>query len=88
MAKPVRYKDGTKIMPGTEAWELHHNPPDDPKTNGVKVKTLAGHMTQLDVDWRDMEGRKPVAELTERDKMLEGRIPWDPVRLKELSNGS
>jgi hypothetical protein len=82
MAKPVRYKDGTLMMPGSHALELHLDPPK-PKTNGVKVQTLDGHMAELDKVWRKAEGRKPVAELTEREKMLEGRIPWDPKLLEE-----
>lgn len=87
MAKSVRYKDGTKIMPGTEAMELYLNPPRVLKVPNAP-KTLEWHMNDLDAKWRKAEGRKPVAELTERDQMLEGRIPWDPVRLKELSHGA
>lgn len=92
MSKSVRYKDGTRIMDGTLAWELYHNPPKplppQPKTLGksgpAEPLTLAEHMTKCDIDWRKHEGRKPINQLTEREKMLEGRIPWDPVRLKEL----
>jgi len=83
MAKSVRYKDGTLMMPGSRAMELYLDPPKA-KTNGVKVETLEGHMAELDKTWRKVEGRKPVAELTEREKMLEGRIPWDPTRLKTI----
>jgi hypothetical protein len=94
MAKPVRYKDGTLLMPGSVAHELATNPPKPapitPQVTkvGGKEKPQGGlhaHMDELDKAWRKQEGRKPVAELTERERMLEGRIPWDPVRLKELS---
>ena len=84
MAKPVRYRDGTKIMPGSEAMELHLHPPVIKIVPNAPT-SLAQHMENLDKVWRKSEGRKPVSELTERDQMLEGRIPWDPVRLRELS---
>lgn len=85
MAKSVRYKDGSLIMEGTETWELYHNPPKVRTDGNTKQKTLEGHMKELDDKWRKMEGRKPVSQLTEREKMLEGRIPWDRLRLEELS---
>lgn len=80
MAKSVRYKDGTRIQENvnSEAWNLSQS--KDPKD----AERLKKHMQKLDEKWRSAEGRKQVAELTEREKMLEGRIPWDPVRLKEL----
>lgn len=77
-----RYKDGTRCMANTRAAELKLEGAKDPK----KLKELDKHMAQLDTDWRDMEGRKPAKDLNEREKMLEGRIPWDPVKLKELSD--
>lgn len=77
-----RYKDGTRCMSNTQAALLKEEGAKDPK----KLKQLDKHMAQLDETWRDMEGRKPAKELNEREKMLEGRIPWDPVRLKELSD--
>lgn len=79
MAKAVRYKDGTLMMPGSHALELYEDKSKDASKN------LDKHMTEVDKVWRKVEGRKPVAELTEREKMLEGRIPWDPVRLKAMS---
>lgn len=84
MSKPVRYKDGTLIMPGSEAMELYLHPPKVMKVPNAPVD-LATHMAELDKVWRKQEGRKPVNELTEREQMLEGRITWDPNRLKELS---
>ncbi|MNM20158.1 hypothetical protein D3C81_304910 [compost metagenome] len=81
MAKPfIRYTDGTKIMANEEsvAWNLAQGKKADPEA-------LAKHMKQLDTTWRSKEGRKPIKDLTEREQMLEGRIPWDAVRLKELS---
>jgi hypothetical protein len=83
MSKAVRYLDGTLIMPGTEAMELYQNPPKILKVPNAP-KSLSKHMEDLDKAWRKAEGRKSVSELTERDKMLEGRIPWDPIRLKDL----
>ena len=83
MAKPVRYKDGTLLMPGSEAFELYHNPPRVKCNGNTRQKTLEGHMAELDAKWRKAEGRKPVAELTEREKMLEGRIPWNPRQLEK-----
>lgn len=81
MAKFYRHTDGTKIMANDEsvAWNFT---PHGKKPN---PEALAKHMTQLDQSWRSKEGRKPIKELTERDQMLEGRIPWDPVRLKQLT---
>lgn len=75
MAKPVRYKDGTLMMPGSRALELHEDKSKDASQN------LDKHMAELDKVWRKAEGRKPVAQLTEREKMLEGRTPWDPQLL-------
>jgi len=82
MAKFIRYKDGTKIMEGTTAWELHHHPPRVVKRPNAPM-WLELHMEKLDEKWRSMEGRKPISELTEREKMLEGRIPWNPALLKQ-----
>ncbi|WDS62123.1 hypothetical protein [Pseudomonas phage D6] len=73
-AKAFRYKDGTRVAANTTAAQL--------KADG-KDKELDKHMKALDQTWRDDEGRKPVAELTEREKMLEGRIPWNPELLKQ-----
>lgn len=87
MGKSVRYADGTRIMEGTEAWDKYENPPRILKVPNAPT-SLTQHMQELDDKWRKLEGRKPVKELTEREQMLEGRIPWDPVRLKELSNGA
>lgn len=78
-AKTFRYKDGTRVAANTTAAQLKADKKD---------KELDRHMKKLDQTWRDAEGRKPVAELTEREKMLEGGIPWDPVRLKELTQQS
>lgn len=77
-----RYKDGTRVMGNTRAAELKLEGAKDPK----KLKELDKHMAKLDETWRDMEGRKPSKELNEREKMLEGRIPWDPAKLKESSD--
>lgn len=82
--KPVRYKDGTWLMPGTGPWEMYHNPPKILKTPNAP-QSLDQIMKELDDKWRKLEGRKPVNQLDERGLMLEGRIPWDPVRLKELT---
>lgn len=82
----VRYKGckrsvlGTEVPPcwimeGTEAWELYHV-----KRTTMKIpnqpKDLDYHMAEGDIKWRKMEGRRPYAELTERERMLEGSIPW------------
>lgn len=77
-----RYKDGTKVAGNTRAAELRLEGQKDPK----KLKELDKHMKKLDDAWRDAEGRTPAKDLTEREKILEGRLPWNPVRLKELSN--
>ena len=76
MAKNIRHKSGVRMMEGTAGYEL---------AISGKTKELDKHMDDLDKAWRKMEGRKPVSELTEREQMLEGRIKWDPVRLKELT---
>ena len=76
MAKPIRHKSGVWMQDGTTGHEL---------ATAGKYKDLDKHMDDLDKVWRRAEGRKPVAELDERGLMLEGRIPWDPVRLKELT---
>lgn len=76
MAKAIRHKSGVMMMPGTTGFEL---------ATEKKTKELDKHMEDLDKSWRKMEGRKPVAELSERELMLEGRTPWDPRRLKELA---
>lgn len=76
MAKPIRHKSGVWMQDGTMGHEL---------ATAGKHKDLDKHMDDLDKVWRRAEGRKPVAELDERGLMLEGRIPWDPVRLKELT---
>lgn len=83
-AKPVQYKDGTWLMPGTDLWEMYHNPPKIQKVPNAPA-SLDQLMKELDVKWRKAEGRKPVDQLTERELMLEGRVPWDPVRLEELN---
>ncbi len=49
-SKAVRYKDGTLMMPGSEALKLHEE---------GKHEELAKHMKKLDKTWRDMEGRSP-----------------------------
>jgi len=71
--KAFRYRDGTRVAANTTAAQL--------KADG-KTKELDKHMKQLDTDWRDAEGRKPADELTEREQMLEGRIPWNQALLK------
>jgi hypothetical protein len=76
MAKAIRYKDGTWMQDGTTGHEL---------ATAKKTKELDKHMDDLDKIWRKAEGRVPAKELDERGQMLEGRIPWDPVRLKELT---
>jgi hypothetical protein len=48
--KAVRYSDGTLMMPGSEAFELHQ---------AGKHEELAKHMKQLDETWRKLEGRPP-----------------------------
>jgi hypothetical protein len=73
MAKPIRYKDGTMMMPGSGGYEL---------ATLKKTKELDKHMADLDKAWRKLEGRKPVAELSEREQMFEGRIPWNPALLQ------
>lgn len=83
MAKFVVYR-GQKIMDGTEAWEKYHNPPVIKKVPNAPT-SLDMHLAELDTKWRKMEGRKPKDQLNEREKILEGLIPWDPVRLKELN---
>lgn len=72
MAKFVRHTDGTKIMANenSEAWNLAQGKDANPEA-------LAKHMKKLDDGWRKAEGRKPVHQLTEREKMFEGRIPWN-----------
>lgn len=95
MSKPVRYKDGTLLMPGSVAHELYTNPPKDvaktPQQTVLKGPkalpygiNLSQHMEDLDKTWRKAEGRKPVDQLTEREKMLEGRIPFDLKKLETL----
>lgn len=75
MAKAIRHKSGVWMQDGTTGHEL---------ATAKKTKDLDKHMDDLDKVWRKAEGRNPVVELDERGLMLEGRIPWDPVRLKEL----
>lgn len=65
------------MMPGTTGFEL---------ATDKKTKELDKHMDEIDKVWRKAEGRKPVSELSDRELMLEGRTPWDPVRLKELTS--
>jgi hypothetical protein len=77
MANPIRHKSGVLMQPGTGGHEL---------ALAGKHKELDKHMDELDKTWRKMEGRKPVSELTPRELMLEGRLPWNPAMLKE-SNG-
>lgn len=48
MSKPIRYKDGTLMMPGSDAHEL---------ATAGKTKELDKHMKELDEKWRKMEGR-------------------------------
>lgn len=76
MAKAIRHKSGLWMQPGTTGFEL---------ATEKKSKELERHVEELDKAWRKAEGRKPVAELSERELMLEGRTPWDPARLKELA---
>lgn len=71
------------IMSGTKAYELYHSKKPIMKVPGVE--TYQGCLADSDKAWRKAEGRKPFAELSEREQMLEGAIPWDPVRLKELT---
>lgn len=85
MSKPVRYRDGTLIMPGSEAMELHLHPPVRMKVPNAPID-LHQHMAELDKTWRKMEGRKPIGELTYREQMLEGRIPWDPIYIRDLGD--
>lgn len=82
--KRIRYKDGTWLMPGGKGHELYLHPPKVFKVPNAP-ENLDMYMARLDKEWRKLEGRKPVDQLTEREQMLEGRIPWDPVRLKELT---
>lgn len=76
MAKAIRHKSGVWMQDGTTGHEL---------ATDKKTKELDKHMDDLDKVWRKAEGRKPVAELDERELMLEGRTPWNPVRLQELT---
>lgn len=62
------------IMDGTKGWELYHSKKPIMKMPGQE--TLDGHMADLDAAWRRLEGRKPYAELTERERMQEGSVPW------------
>lgn len=48
--KAVRYKDGTLMMPGSEALKLYED---------GKHTELEKHMRKLDETWRSMEGRPP-----------------------------
>lgn len=48
--------------------------------------SLKDYLMQMDITWRDAEGRKPYEKLTDREKMLEGGIPWNPQLLKEFEN--
>lgn len=50
MSKPIRYKDGTLMMPGSDAHEL---------ATAGKTKELDKHMKELDATWRKHEGRPP-----------------------------
>lgn len=95
MSNRVRYRGckrshlGTEVPPcwimeGTQAWELYYTKKPQLKVPGTV--TLDGHMAECDARWRKLEGRKPFAELNERERMLEGAIPWDPKRLKELDD--
>lgn len=85
MTARVRYKGckrshlGTEVPPcwimeGTKAWELYHSKKPIMKVPGVE--TLDGHMAEGDIKWRKQCGLRPYAELTERERMLEGSIPW------------
>lgn len=85
MSKPVRYRDGTMIMPGSDAMELYLHPPKARIVPNAPAD-LATHMAELDKTWRKMEGRKPVSELTYHEQMLEGRIPWDPIYIRDLGD--
>jgi hypothetical protein len=84
MAKAVRHKSGVWMQEGTTGWEKHHHPPVQMKVPNAP-QSLDQYMDELDKKWRKAEGRLPVKDLDERGLMLEGRIPWDPVRLKELT---
>jgi hypothetical protein len=71
------------IMDGTEAWELFHAKPGkkDPKQ-----KSLDEHMAEMDAKWRKSEGRKPYAELTERERLMEHNFTqpaWNALLAKE-----
>lgn len=80
MAKFV-VRHGVKIMANesSEVWVLSQS--KEPKD----AERLKKHLNKLDEAWRGAEGRKPKDQLNEREKMLEGLIPWDPARLKELN---
>lgn len=71
------------IMSGTKAWELYHSKKPVLKVPGAE--TLEHHLAETDAAFRKLEGRKPALELDECEQMLEGIIPWNPVRLKELT---
>lgn len=73
------------VMPNTTAYELMTTKTDQQKKPGG-IKMIDEHMFEMDVKWRKMEGRKPYDQLSEREKMLEGGIRWDPIRLKELTD--
>ena len=84
MGKAVRHKSGVWMQEGTTGWDKYHNPPVIMKVPNAP-QSLDQYMDELDKKWRKAEGRKPVDQLSERELMLEGRIKWDPVRLKELT---
>ncbi|QBJ02842.1 hypothetical protein MZD04_gp316 [Pseudomonas phage Psa21] len=70
-------------MEGSEAWELYHNPPKILKVPNAP-KSLDKHMEDLDKTFRKIEGRKPRNELTEREKIMEGIIPFNVQRIKQI----
>lgn len=71
------------IMSGTKAWELYHS--KKPVRIVPGAETLEHHLAEMDAAFRKLEGRKPALELDEREQMLEGIIPWNPMRLTELT---
>lgn len=68
------------VNSGTEAEELMTNKKPQLKVPGAKAN-IDQHMLELDQKWRKAEGRKQFNDLTDREKMLEGALPWNPEML-------
>lgn len=51
------HSDGTKVMAGTEAFEIYEEIKKTPKKAHELQKKLDDHMKKLDQTWRKLEGR-------------------------------